>query len=203
MRTSLPNLTTLAHDIRLELVDITAIEPTGSAYTCNPPVLDTDIDFICKVESMPEFKAVAVDLGWEPYEPDPDSDEEEEYDLGDEGDFISFRRDDINLIVTQHQSFYDEYVLATSLCKRFNLLEKQDRCDLFSAIIDGPPRPKEEKLKNPELVKEAGLDIVRHRARETLRAHLEGHVSALLTGSLDVPTSTGRAAGGQGGNSAY
>lgn len=114
-------------DLMLELVDIRDIHPTGSSYTCEPPVLNTDVDFICQVDSLQEFVPVAQDLKWV---------------LGGAdygaymGPFKAFRSDNINLIVTDHPLFYQQYVTATELAKRFNLLDKKDRIDLFQAIVD-------------------------------------------------------------------
>src|SRR5690606_15682489 len=110
-----------------ELVDIQEITPTGSSFTCDPPVTDTDIDFVVKVHDLSEFLPVAMDLGWDLHG------EQEKY-RGDEGMFKSLRRENINLIATESRVFFERYKLATELAKQFNLLQKKDRIDLFHAV---------------------------------------------------------------------
>lgn len=155
--------------LREEFPDIGMIRPTGSSYTCEPPVEDTDIDFIAYVPNLSEFRPVAEDLGWLCSSPREDTntaypvvqcdccnheEEPESPSIGSllhdintavqqvdtypkTGDFLSFRYDNLNLIVTDSTDYYDKYVLATELAKRFNLLNKKDRCDLFEAILYG------------------------------------------------------------------
>lgn len=126
----------LMDELREELVDIIDIFPTGSSYTCEPPVLDTDVDFVILVSNLQEFTPVAHDLGW--------------VTTRDNGNyptsqFRSFRRDTINLIVTELPYYFQRYMVATKLAKQFNLLKKEDRCALFAAIVD-----RAEQIEEPD-----------------------------------------------------
>lgn len=142
----------LSRQILDELFDIEAIHPTGSSFTCDPPVLDTDIDFVCKVPNIEEFYDYALENGWESSTELPARRNgpthagaltmappaimprplRVPYAIG---DFISFRRGNINLIVTQKRGFFDRYLKATMLAKEFNLLDKDHRIKLFTAIV--------------------------------------------------------------------
>lgn len=116
----------LAESLTALIVDL---KPTGSKFTCDPPVLTTDEDYVVLTTDMEKFLQEAHNTGWE-------SSESEEYDFADT-DFISFRQGEVNLIVTTSPSYYSKWVVATHLAKRFNLLNKLDRKDLFSAILEG------------------------------------------------------------------
>lgn len=97
---------------------------TGSSYICNPPVTNTDIDFViysqdwdklhdwCKKNA---FKTNFEDYGLE--------------------EFRSYKRGIINLIVTNDATFYRRFVKATEVAKKLNLLDKQQRVDLFDFVI--------------------------------------------------------------------
>ena len=98
----------------------------GSSVTCNPPIVDSDIDFLilCHLHGMDTI---------------------EEYMLGDRyrecsikhPHFKSFRRGRLNVTVTCQPIFFHKSLLAHKLAKRFNLLDKRDRIALFHAIIHG------------------------------------------------------------------
>lgn len=49
--------------------------------------------------------------------------------------FTSYRLGELNVIATDKPKFYDDFLLATRLAKRFNLLDKKDRVALFQAIL--------------------------------------------------------------------
>jgi hypothetical protein len=119
-------------------MEMIAIHRTGSSYTCQPPVLDTDIDFVVLV---PELHVALVQLeedGWkvlgsnsaegkELYEQDPDYSRT----------WYSVRRGKFNLMVTNDVDWYIREVAATMLCKELNLMEKDLRIALFRSIRDG------------------------------------------------------------------
>lgn len=159
----------IASNLREELVDIQEIHPTGSSYTCDPPVLDTDVDFVVLVESLGMFTPVATDLLWEV------SDPRKEKNKYPNGDFLSFRKENINLIVTDDKKWYDRHVLATTLAKKFNLLEKEDRCSLFEAVLypDGKPEAAKE---SPQVTKDtdywAEMQPLSAERLERIRANL-------------------------------
>lgn len=101
--------------------------PTGSRWICDPPPMHTDEDWICLAET---FETATNDLVAEDFE------EEGEY--REEGNnFLSFRKGDVNLIVVTEEGYYNEFCLATKLARKYNLLQKRDRIQLFQAILEG------------------------------------------------------------------
>lgn len=109
------------------------IEPCGSRVTCSPPPENTDHDFLVELPpsdvTVSNFVASATEAGfrWEG---------SEHYQVA-ASTFMSWRRDDINLIVTADATFAARHRVATSLCKRLNLLGKDDRIALFQAVLYG------------------------------------------------------------------
>lgn len=107
---------------------ILKVEPTGSNYVCNPPVTDTDKDYlILPVEG--EFDNLIVSLqddDWEAYKGYEDS------------NFISLKKrlgaTLINLIIIRSEVEFDAYVYATKIAKELNLREKEDRIKLFEIV---------------------------------------------------------------------
>ena len=105
---------------------------TGSAVTCDPPVLDTDEDWLVLVEHHDrETIASMLRTGWAPCcLPGAD-----EYNAeAGHWTFTAWRKGRINLIVTDDQAIYLRSCGATLLAKHLNLLDKQDRVALFRAI---------------------------------------------------------------------
>lgn len=96
--------------------------PTGSNYICDPPVTNTDIDWVVLVRSnpVPELE----ELGWELCGEDMD------YDDG-QSDFDAIRRQNINLILVYEEEEFNRWVDATESAKKLNLTNKQDRIDHF------------------------------------------------------------------------
>ena len=97
---------------------------TGSSYICNPPVTNTDIDFVIysqdwdKLHNWCEQNAFKTNF--------------EDYELE---EFRSYKRGVINLIVTNDATFYKRFVKATEVAKKLNLLDKQQRIDLFDFVM--------------------------------------------------------------------
>lgn len=114
----------------------------GSRVTCNPPVTGTDQDVLVLVKNIessginnPEFshgdwldiEAMHQELrhgGWV---------------LGGSGDqddeFESWTNGDVNLVLTASEEFYNLFVMATALCKRLNVLGKEDRRAVFRTVL--------------------------------------------------------------------
>lgn len=91
-------------------------DEVGSRVTCDPPVVDTDRDFLCLVENANAFiKAAETRDG--------------------RSDFCSLSDGEINLIATESKEFYDKFMVATRLATRLNLLNKDDRIALFQAVL--------------------------------------------------------------------
>lgn len=110
-----------------------AYYPVGSYHTCDPPVTDTDIDFV--ICSNPDrFEDLVVNLEKQGYR--QSNLDEEEYELNGEG-FYCCRKGNINLIVTENKEFFQKWVEGTQLAKKMNLLKKEDRVTLFQYVLYG------------------------------------------------------------------
>lgn len=108
-----------------------ADHPTGSNYICDPPVTDTDVDWVVLVSDWMSVVNELSTLGWD-YTADY---------LGGHGDFTSIRRGEINLILVQEKKEFDLWVKATEEAKKLNLLNKQDRIDLFTKVWEESKKP--------------------------------------------------------------
>ena len=121
-------------------------ELVGSRVTCNPPPADMDQDVLVYVDSenadyfVSKMKQAgfSVELG-EGYA-------EDALNGGQSDRFQSYRQGDVNLIVTIDQLFYQRFAYATEIAKRANLMLKDERVELFQAILYGnmPPSPEYE-----------------------------------------------------------
>jgi len=105
--------------------------PTGSRFICDPPVMNTDEDTVVYV-TEDQYPALRNDLIAHGYRV-PAFSFANYNNL--KGDFISYKKGDVNLIVTWKSDYYDKYVHATLCAKRLNLLNKQDRIKLFEGMI--------------------------------------------------------------------
>ena len=111
--------------LELKIKDLLYI-PSGSRVICDPPVLTTDEDWFVWVSDWDEAAEILCAEGFSP------TTEQQDYTA-----FISLRKAYLNICVTTDIDLYKRTVLATDLAKRFNLLNKQDRVDLFNAIQFG------------------------------------------------------------------
>ena len=98
--------------------------PTGSNYICNPPVTNTDIDFMYYVYDIFEVTEWLKENGWQPCA-------KKEYDTD---IWSAWRKGEYNLLFTPNKDYYDKFEAATELAKKRNLLEKKDRIALFGRI---------------------------------------------------------------------
>lgn len=103
--------------------------PVGSRVTCNPPPVDTDEDWLVLT-----FGDVAEKMREAGFSQDGSP---QFYTGNDNGGFRSWRHGDINVVTTESQEFYERFITATDLAKRFNLLAKADRIALFQAVLYG------------------------------------------------------------------
>ncbi len=105
------------------------IYQTGSSVICDPPVTNTDIDFIICTGKQKQLDKFLTDNGF-----DNSTEDQVEYELEGEG-FFCYRKDNVNLIVTTQYDWYLKWVTATKLAKKLNLLKKEDRITLFKFIL--------------------------------------------------------------------
>lgn len=112
--------------------DITIIEceAVGSRVTCNPPPMDTDRDILCLVKNCVLAGEACERLGFVTSSSLLDQESRAMQ-------FVSVKRDELNLIITDSVEFYQKFLAASSVAKRLNLLEKKDRIALFQAVLYG------------------------------------------------------------------
>lgn len=105
-------------------------ELVGSRITCNPPPTNTDQDILVLVKAIPFYQL-----------------EQDGWIMGagsnityrnHDGDFkfLSFRKGDLNYIITTSDRFFDDFMTCTRLAKKFNLLLKEDRVLLFDTFME-------------------------------------------------------------------
>lgn len=119
------------------------MQPVGSRVTCSPPPSDTDEDWLALVSGDP--KDALIQAGF------TQDGSPECYTGNDAGGFRSWRRGDINIVTTESVEFFDLFMTATYLAKRFNLLIKNDRIALFQAVLYGVRTPNLEARPYSEL----------------------------------------------------
>lgn len=104
--------------------------PTGSRYICDPPPTDTDYDIIVLVKDQFKFSKLAKAEGFEGTVLPSGS---EGYDT----QYVqTYRKGDINLIVTANTEYYRRWRACTAAAKQMNLMQKKDRVKLFQTICD-------------------------------------------------------------------
>jgi hypothetical protein len=114
------------------------IEPVGSRVTCSPAPTDTDEDFLCLVSGPDAFWKLITHLQDNLYElGGSDVAPVDEYVLAEWEGFQSYKKGDVNLIVTCSEKFFGLFMEASDEAKRLNLLAKEDRIALFQKILYG------------------------------------------------------------------
>lgn len=103
----------------------TQIQYTGSAFICDPPVLNTDVDFLLLIKNEDEFHDWCLEEDFETNYGDYPLDE-----------FRSYKRGNVNLIITTSSEWYRKFQRATMLAKELNLLHKPHRIALFNFIFN-------------------------------------------------------------------
>lgn len=102
----------------------------GSRVTCNPPPEDTDEDWLVEMPwhtARLTIVSTLCDAGWELETDDHYKDAQ----------FLSFRRDNVNILLTWDEEFARRHHAATRVCKELNLMEKNQRISLFQAVLYG------------------------------------------------------------------
>ena len=108
------------------------VEPTGSRYICDPAPMDTDEDYVVLCSNKGRAEILRLMDTWK-------------FDIGgsrpasasDDSAFKSFKKGDLNFIITTDIEFFGRFVAATTVAKRLNLLAKADRVALFRAVLYG------------------------------------------------------------------
>lgn len=126
-------------DFQLTVLKIAAV---GSRVTCNPPPTNTDIDYLALVMSVNDADSELVPQG---YETTTDHD----YECM-ESTFVSYKRGNINILVTDDEQYYKAFMAATHVAKRLNLMNKSDRICLFQAVLYRAEWPEETSPEAPE-----------------------------------------------------
>jgi len=103
--------------------------PVGSRWTCDPPPMDTDEDYIVYAGKTLAYKldTKLSNMGFT-------TEGEDHY--GNRSDFKSYRSGEINLIVATSLRFVNLFLKATDVCLRLNLLDKDDRIEIFDIIME-------------------------------------------------------------------
>lgn len=106
----------------------------GSTYICDPAPTDTDIDILLLVNDKTLFVNYLKSQGWVCHY---------HYDFH-KTTFLSLKKGVLNIIVTSSPSYYYRFALAADVCKKLNLLKKEDRCMVHDAIVKAvSPIPEE------------------------------------------------------------
>lgn len=99
---------------------------TGSREICDPPVMDTDVDFVVlDVDDFPFERA-----GWRA------TGEQEGYGA-DSSSFATFRSGEVNLIVVRNRTDFWKWRVATAAAKQLNIMNKNERQALFQGVLYG------------------------------------------------------------------
>lgn len=111
---------------------------TGSAFiegVKNPG----DLDCIVLVNDTTEFEDVLTGVGYVMSDPGDYNAPEPGRDPS-EGVFFSFRKGEINLIVTDNRRFYDSFRVASEICRMLKVTEKENRVDVHGLLRQEWPK---------------------------------------------------------------
>lgn len=126
------------------------VVPCGSRHVCDPPVTTTDEDYLIYIPGS----YIGVDsflrahgyvnesemVSLAPADPNvaaPRGSGAVKANGTPGTEFSSWRDDTVNLIVTQDRGFFNKFKLATQVTKKLNVLHKEDRIRLYTAIVYG------------------------------------------------------------------
>lgn len=122
------------------------IRLSGSSVICDPPVIDTDVDYLILVEDLNQAGAYFSCEEWtncfEDWNEKTDKDpflHHDEYtvELESGARFQAWRCSNINVILTDDETLHLRNRAATLLAKELNLLNKSERIKLFRCIKFG------------------------------------------------------------------
>jgi len=117
------------------LPGLISVTPVGSRVTCNPPPAATDLNLLVLVDEAKWDAArdMLLLLGFE----HDGSDISDRHDFVFDSSFRSYSRGEVNVIITADDDFHARFLAASSVAKRLNLLQKEDRVALFQAVLYG------------------------------------------------------------------
>jgi len=98
---------------------------SGSRNLLNPPILNTDDDIIALVSDLQETNDKLLSDGYE---------KSEGYDHYGKYAFESYRKGELNLLITSNLKIFNGALIASYLTKKYNITEKIDRVTLFKAF---------------------------------------------------------------------
>lgn len=106
---------------------VVKVAPTGSRVICSPAPINTDEDYVIQVKNMDTNE---ITLTWNYFGSDDECKYPREH-------FLSFRKGNLNAIITDSYFFFDKFVAATEIARRLNLRDKKDRIMLFQGVLYG------------------------------------------------------------------
>lgn len=104
------------------------VDPCGSRVTCSAPPESSDFDFLVEAPGV-DVSGVLTAAEF--------SREGGELYAGQANVFTSWRRGDVNFIVTSDPEFARRHRAAGHVCKSLNLMVKADRVLVFQAVLYG------------------------------------------------------------------
>jgi hypothetical protein len=111
--------------------------PVGSRRTCNPPPTDTDDDYLVLCRDSKETVRSLKELGFEQPK------DMAEYIALHDCSFTSLRLGELNFIVTDNVDWFDKFLTASYFAKKYNLINKKDRIELFDSVMRSNSRSKD------------------------------------------------------------
>jgi hypothetical protein len=105
---------------------------TGSSYTVDPPVEDTDVDVLVLVKSLHLADELIEKHGYEQCLTEEAAQYRVETGFGDS--WTAVRKGKVNLIIVEDLTLYARYVAATELAKTMNIKDKEERIKLFKLV---------------------------------------------------------------------
>lgn len=126
---------------------------TGSSYICDPPVLNTDDDFVLYAVNRFVLRPQLEALGYEYSNKDVKEYKDKNKDpFAKYNVFDAYRHpgNNHNLIVVASADDFLKWKVATKVAKELNLLDKRHRIVLFRAIRSGGKHFEPAELPEPE-----------------------------------------------------
>jgi hypothetical protein len=111
-----------------------SITAVGSRVTCNPAPTNTDQDWLVLIDEN-KWTQFSEDMETYGFELGGSLEFDEKQFLSQEECFSSYTRGEDNIIATSSAAFHKRFLAASSVAKRLNLLDKQDRLALFQAVL--------------------------------------------------------------------